>query len=280
MGTTWGTAGRAAPTVSTEWLSATLGTLQNCPFPPPALLRTPPAPLRATQHCSGHTRIACSPPALLRTPSALLRMPPAQPILPQHISGPPGPLSIAQDPPPAHLRTPQNCPFSPSTAQDAPSTTQDHSELFRTPQALPIPYQHSSDPPPQLPSVPQHISGLPQHRPFPPPSTVFAAFSPLWSRSVPREGPQAATSPCGAEAGRPQGERGLLRGIIGQGRAMLRQNTDGGPTRGGVGSVKGFAVLRRPHGDTEERNSALLRPLPQAAQAAWRTQRRAPPSRL
>lgn len=97
---------------------------------------------------------------------------------------------------------------------------------------------------------------------------------------MPREGPQAATSPCGAEAGRPQGERGLLRGIIGQGRAMLRQNTDGGPTRGGVGSVKGFAVLRRPHGDTEERNSALLRPLPQAAQAAWRTQRRAPPSRL
>lgn len=123
MGTTWGTAGRAAPTVSTEWLSATLGTLQNCPFPPPALLRTPPAPLRATQHCSGHTRIACSPPALLRTPSALLRMPPAQPILPQHISGPPGPLSIAQDPP------------SPSTSQD----------------------------PPELPLLPQHSSGCPKH---------------------------------------------------------------------------------------------------------------------
>lgn len=250
------------------------------PIPPPSSSQDPPSPtqghsalLRTHTHCLFSPSIAQNPlspaqdaPSTAYSPSAHLRTPRAT----KHCSGPHP--STSQDPP--------ELPLLPHHSSGCPKH---HSGPLRTVQD-PLSIAHSLPaqlrPTPPIAQCPPAHLRTPPASPIPPPSTVFAAFSPLWSRSVPREGPQAATSPCGAEAGRPQGERGLLRGIIGQGRAMLRQNTDGGPTRGGVGSVKGFAVLRRPHGDTEERNSALLRPLPQAAQAAWRTQRRAPPSRL
>lgn len=126
MGTTWGTAEQAAPTVSTAWLSAMLRTPQNCSLPPqlfsgppqlhsgppsiaqntqalPVLSQSPlstayshPASLRATKHCSGHP--LPSPPSTSQDPSAL-------PISPQHSSEPP----------------PQHCPLPPSSAQDPPA---------------------------------------------------------------------------------------------------------------------------------------------------------------
>lgn len=173
MGTTWGTAGRAAPTVSTEWLSATLETPQNCPFPPPSSSQDPPSPtqghsalLRTHTHCLFSPSIAQNPlspaqdaPSTAYSPSAHLRTPRAT----KHCSGPP---RIAHSPPPqlrmpqAPLRTTQNCsgppkhcPFPTSTAQThppncpvSPSTSQDSPSIAHSP-------------PPALCLLPFHLSG-------------------------------------------------------------------------------------------------------------------------